>query len=201
MSNWKTMALLGAVLIVAGATGTVLYMGGQDTAEALDRPMASQPSPLASIPEAETVHEGERDPIPLDHAEPIPMTVYSLPTCGCCGVWSEQMKEFGFEIEEIHRDDMFAVKSALGVDPRLSSCHTAVVNDYVIEGHVPGEDLRRFLAEAPAARGLAVPGMPRGSPGMEMPTGEVDAYQVLTFTADGDVEVFAEYGPVPSGQD
>jgi hypothetical protein len=197
MNNWKFLALLGAILIVAGAAGTAFYMQGSEPAQALDF-SASAPAPfVADVPEAQRVHEGEREAIPMDFDGPVPMTVYAAPTCGCCGLWAEQMKEFGFEIEEIHRSDMGEVKRALGVAPQLSSCHTAVVNDYVIEGHVPGEDLRRFLAEAPPVRGLTVPGMPLGSPGMEMPSGEVDRYQVLTFTADGRVEVFAEHGPVP----
>ena len=199
MNNWKSVALLGAFIVVAAATGTFLYMQNQDAAEAREGPALEQPpiAPAGEIPEAELVHEGPRQAIPLDHDAPIPMKVYASPTCGCCGLWVDHIREYGFEVEEEHRNDMGEVKRALGVDFQISSCHTAVVNGYVFEGHVPGEDLRRFLAEAPEVRGLTVPGMPVGSPGMEVPSGEVDEYQVLTFTADGELAVFAEHGPVP----
>ncbi len=198
MKNWKSVALLGALVVVAAAAGTFLYMQNHEAAEAREgSPLEQASAPVGEIPEAGAVHEGIREPIPMDHAEPIPMKVYASPTCGCCGLWVDHIREYGFEVEEEHRNDMGEVKRALGVDFQISSCHTAVVNDYVIEGHVPGEDLRRFLAEAPPVRGLTVPGMPLGSPGMEVPSGEVDQYQVLTFTADGELGVFAEHGPVP----
>jgi hypothetical protein len=196
MNRNRTAAFLGVLFVVAAATGTVMYLQGDEGARSLD---AAGPTPVMAqdVPEAAAVHEGARTAIPAHHAEPIAMKVYAAPTCGCCGTWVDYIRDYGFEVEVEHRNDMGAVKEALGLPAHLASCHTAVVNDYVIEGHVPGDDLRRFLAEAPAARGLTVPGMPLGSPGMEVPTGEVDAYEVLTFNADGPVGVYARHGPVP----
>jgi len=135
-----------------------------------------------------------RTPIPLDHPDPIDIRVYASPTCGCCSLWVEHLEENGFDVETVYRDDMGVVKQSFGISDRLTSCHTGIVNGYVIEGHVPAEDIRRLLAEAPGGvRGLAVPGMPIGSPGMEMGD-RVDPYDVLTFSADGSTGVYASYG-------
>lgn len=135
-----------------------------------------------------------RDPIPLDHPELIPITVYQSPQCGCCGLWVEHIREHGFEPEVRYQADMGEVKEGFGISFAISSCHTAVVNGYVVEGHVPGDVIRRFLAEAPAARGLTLPGMPLGSPGMEMPDGRVDEYAVLLFTSSGVVTEYSRHG-------
>jgi hypothetical protein len=135
-----------------------------------------------------------RTPIPLDHSDPIEVRAYMSPTCGCCSLWVEHLEENGFEVERIYRDNMGEVKQSFGIADALVSCHTAVVNGYLVEGHVPAADIRRLLAEAPeGVRGLAVPGMPIGSPGMEVDD-RVDPYDVLAFGADGSVEVFASYG-------
>jgi hypothetical protein len=107
----------------------------------------------------------------------------------------EHAEEHGFEPEIHLQADMAEVKRTFGIPMALASCHTAVVNGYVIEGHIPGEDVRRFLAEAPPARGLAVPQMPAGSPGMELESGRVDPYEVLLFRSDGQTEVFSRHGP------
>jgi hypothetical protein len=135
-----------------------------------------------------------RTPIPLDATDPIAMRVYSSPTCGCCSLWVEHLEANGFEVETQYREDMGAVKAAFGVSQRLASCHTGIVNGYLIEGHVPADDIRRLLAEVPAGvRGLAVPGMPIGSPGMEMGD-RVDPYDVLAVGASGEITVFSRYG-------
>lgn len=120
------------------------------------------------------------------------MTVYHDPQCGCCGKWVEHMQSNGFEVEQIPTNDMNGVKHELGVPHALPSCHTAVIGDYVIEGHVPAEDVLRLLAEQPNARGLSVPGMPMGSPGMEVGQRRM-AYDVVLFKADGETEVFNHY--------
>lgn len=131
--------------------------------------------------------------IPADAVEPIPITIYLSPTCGCCTGWVEHIARHGFELTLDYREDMAAIKTEYGVRPEHSSCHTAVVNGYVIEGHVPGEVMREFLAEAPAVKGLTVPGMPIGSPGME--SGDtVEPYDVLTFTSDGRTRVYSREG-------
>src|SRR5690606_1342572 len=103
----------------------------------------------------------------------------------------------GFAVEVVESSDMNAVKERLGVPKRLASCHTAVVNDaYVIEGHVPAADIRRLFESGAEAKGLAVPGMPGGSPGME--SAPATPYEVLLFDADGNTEVYAEHGAAES---
>lgn len=117
------------------------------------------------------------------------ITVYKLPTCGCCAMWVDHMRDAGFKIEVHDTQTMAAVKADAGIPPQLQSCHTAFVGDYVFEGHIPAEVIAKFLAAAPAARGLAVPGMPAGSPGMEMGA-RVDSYDVIAFDADGNTAVY-----------
>jgi len=118
--------------------------------------------------------------------------VYKSPTCGCCTDWVKHLEDNGFEVEISEVDNVTPVKIEAGLTPALASCHTAFINDYVIEGHVPADDIKRLLTQAPQARGLSVPGMPAGSPGMEMGDRK-DAYQVLLFNANGQTQVFAEH--------
>lgn len=120
------------------------------------------------------------------------ITVYKSPTCGCCTDWVDHLEENGFETEVHNSDEMNAVKQEAGVHPHLASCHTAFVGDYVIEGHVPAQDIRQLISRANQAKGLAVPGMPAGSPGMEMGDRK-DSYQVLEFNDKGQTRVVAEY--------
>ncbi len=121
------------------------------------------------------------------------MTVHKHPTCGCCSVWIEHVREAGFMVEARDREDMASVKDAAGVPPALASCHTAQVGGYFIEGHVPAEDIARLLRERPEARGLAVPGMPLGSPGMEHPEGIAHPYAVMLVLADGSTREFSRH--------
>ena len=121
------------------------------------------------------------------------MAVYRDPSCGCCGAWISYVRAHGYDVT-VHEDQpMNAVKVREGVPAALASCHTAKIGSYVIEGHVPVEDIRRLLAERPDARGLTVPGMPMGSPGMEM--GEPERYDVLLIERDGSTRVYATHGP------
>ena len=119
------------------------------------------------------------------------ISVYKSPTCGCCSKWVRHLKDNGFEVETVDLNDLRTVKSMSGIQPEQASCHTARIGDYVIEGHVPAEDIKRLLAEQPDARGLTVPGMRMGSPGMESP--QPDHYQVLLLDKDGTTSVFAEH--------
>lgn len=119
------------------------------------------------------------------------ITVYKSPYCGCCGAWVDHMKANGHTVKTIEMEDLTGIKKMTGVGDHLQSCHTAVVDGYVIEGHVPAADVTRLLTEKPKARGLAVPGMPVGSPGMEGPNPE--AYDVLLFQADGSTAVYARH--------
>ena len=124
-------------------------------------------------------------------AEDQTITVYKSPTCGCCTKWVSHLQESGFDVETTDLTDLRLIKSMSGIKPEQASCHTATVGGYVIEGHVPAADIKRLLAERPDARGLTVPGMPKGSPGMEAP--QPDHYQVLLLGNDGSTAVFAEH--------
>ncbi len=124
-------------------------------------------------------------------AEP-EMTVYKSPTCGCCGKWITHMEENGFKVKAVDMIEMNIVKEKYGITRNLASCHTAIIDGYYIEGHVPAADVKRLLAEKTDSKGLTVPGMPVGSPGMEMGD-RVDSYQVLSVKSDGSTEVFNQY--------
>ena len=119
------------------------------------------------------------------------ITVYRSPSCGCCGKWIEHLEQEGFVVTDELIPSVAPVKSRLGVPRHLESCHTAEVEGYVIEGHVPAEDIRRLLVERPKATGLAVPGMPVGSPGKEMGDRN-DAYDVVLF-GGGEPSIFASH--------
>lgn len=127
-------------------------------------------------------------------ARPVPMAVRRNPGCGCCEAWTEQMRASGrFIVTTEDVPDLAAFKSARGVPADLASCHTAIVGDYVIEGHVPLADVLRMLDERPSIAGIAVGGMPMGSPGMEQPGGGNEAYDVVAFTSGGQRSVFSHY--------
>jgi hypothetical protein len=118
------------------------------------------------------------------------VTVYKSPTCGCCTKWAEHMQRQGFRVETHDRQEMGSVKSTFGVPIAVQTCHTAVVGDYVVEGHVPADVIRQLLTEAPPVVGIAVPGMPEGSPGMEGRRWE--RYDVLAFDLSGATWVYAQ---------
>ena len=121
------------------------------------------------------------------------LKVYKSPTCGCCAKWVEHMQEAGFKVSVEEEVDMRGVKIRTGVPLELSSCHTTVVGDYVIEGHVPATVVKRFLEEAPKVKGITVPGMPIGSPGMEGPNAR--PYEVIAFDGKGNRTVFERVDP------
>lgn len=119
--------------------------------------------------------------------------VYKTPTCGCCGAWVEHLSVAGFDVVVTNVDDTTATRKRLGMPERFGSCHTAVVDGYVLEGHVPADEVKRLLALRPAVLGLAVPGMPASSPGMDVVPGRQDAYDVLVIDRAGRDTVFARY--------
>ena len=119
------------------------------------------------------------------------LVVYKTPSCGCCKAWVKAMESAGFSVEVHDLPDLTATKHAAGVPAELQSCHTSRIGGYVVEGHVPAEDIRRLLADRPDVVGIATPGMPVGSPGMEGPY--KDRYDVLTFGTDGRTTVFASH--------
>lgn len=123
------------------------------------------------------------------------MIVTRDPNCGCCGAWVANVKAAGFPIEVVEAADLAPLKAKLGVPEKLASCHTAEVGGYVIEGHVPADAIKRLLTQRPPATGLAVAGMPIGSPGMEVPGTPPETYDIVLF-APGGQRVFARYrGP------
>ncbi len=123
--------------------------------------------------------------------KPGEMLVYKSPSCGCCKKWVDQMRQQGFTVTTRDLDDMGPIKADLGIPAAAHSCHTAVIDGYVIEGHVPSADIKRLLEEKPKVTGLAVPGMVVGSPGMEGP--DPEPYDVVTFDAKGHSTVFSKH--------
>ncbi|HYN82390.1 MAG TPA: DUF411 domain-containing protein [Gemmatimonadaceae bacterium] len=142
---------------------------------------ASEPTPDATAPSVET---GESS------AKPIAIKVYKTPQCGCCKAWVQHLAQNGFQVESVDMPDLALVKQKYGVKPEHEACHTAVVDEYVVEGHVPADVIKRLLEERPAVLGIAVPGMPAGSPGMEGAMKE--RYDVLTFDRAGRSRVYAQ---------
>jgi hypothetical protein len=131
-----------------------------------------------------------RTPRVSDVAKPT-ITVYKDPSCGCCRNWIQHLIKHGYRVDAKDTPNMAEVKRTLGVPDAVTSCHTAMVNGYLIEGHVPSADIDRLLAKKPHVAGLAVPGMPTGSPGME--GARAQHYQVLSFDRSGKTQVFASY--------
>lgn len=162
------------VCVLAVGTGALLgywVSAGRDAAEVADQAQVAAADQTAVLPQ---------------------VTVYKSPSCGCCGDWVTHMQRNGFPVEVHDVEDVEPLKRKAGISPRLASCHTAFVEGYALEGHVPAADVKRLLAERPAGRGLAVPGMPVGSPGMEVGDRR-DAYDVLLYREDGESAVFSHY--------
>ena len=124
-------------------------------------------------------------------APPPAIVVYKSPSCGCCKAWMEHLTENGFKVTGKDLDNVQPIKDEVGLPAKLASCHTAIVDGYVVEGHVPAGDIKRMLKERPKIVGLSAPGMPNGSPGME--TGRKDPYDVVAFDAKGNITVYAKH--------
>ena len=125
-------------------------------------------------------------------AQAAAMKVYRDPNCGCCEEWAVIARQAGFEVQVVDHPDMPAIKRRYGVPDELLSCHTTIVGNYAVEGHVPLDDVKRLLETRPAKlKGIAVAGMPIGSPGMEAPDGKQQPFQVLAFDGGGRVSVFS----------
>lgn len=120
------------------------------------------------------------------------MTVMKSPSCGCCTKWVEHVRAHGFDVKVVNVDDITAVKAKAGIPQRLASCHTTMVAGYVVEGHVPAADIKKLLAQKPKARGIAVAGMPAGSPGMEAGAFK-QPYETILIQTDGSTKVFARH--------
>jgi hypothetical protein len=124
-------------------------------------------------------------------ASPGAIDVYKDPSCGCCVKWVEHLRRNGFTASVMDVPDLDAFKKRVGVPAALASCHTALIDGYVVEGHVPATEIRRLLSDRPKALGLAIPGMPAAAPGMDVP--KAPGYDVLLFQADGTSRVYRSY--------
>ncbi len=179
MAHLTALALLGACT-AAEQPPERISDGGPDV-------VASE------APAAETRPASDGGVASASSAELPKILVYKSPTCGCCNGWVDHLEAAGFEVEARDVRDLVSVKLDAGVPTAMSSCHTALVDGYTVEGHVPADQIKRLLAERPEVAGIAVPGMPIGSPGMEGPGAK--PYQVLAWTHDGQASVFAEVDP------
>lgn len=178
------LVLIAVVLLGAGA---FILTQRQPT------PDGAQPT-AASAAQPATPAAATSAPAAMASADLPVVKVYKSPTCGCCSEWAEHLEEEGFTVELVDTNDLVTVKAAMGVPRDMGSCHTARVGDYVVEGHVPADDIKRLLAEAPEGTvGIAVPGMPVGSPGMEVPGQPADRYDVVAFDSDGERRVYASH--------
>ena len=132
-------------------------------------------------------------PLAEDQIQPTTIKVYKSPGWGCCGGWIKHLEDDGLIIKEEDTREIAEIKAQHNIPGHLQSCHTAIVDGYIIEGHVPKEEIIRLLKERPDILGLSVPGMPVGSPGMEMPDGASEPYNVISFDKLGRTGVFATY--------
>jgi hypothetical protein len=178
MKNASTI-LIAASLVALGGVGAALYSGRAAAPASSDLPAVATTSAPAAILASH-----------VEAGDPVPITVYHSPTCGCCKEWVKHMEQHGFTARIIQQEDLAPIKTELGVTSRLRSCHTAVVGSYVIEGHVPAADVKRLLAEKPKVVGLTAPGMPASAPGMDQGT---QPYDVLSWDATGKTEVWARH--------
>jgi hypothetical protein len=128
------------------------------------------------------------------HGDLPSITVYKTATCSCCKAWVSHLREAGFPVEARDVANLGPIKERVGVPHGMGSCHTAEVGGYFVEGHVPAEDIKRLLAQHQRAKGLVVPAMPVGSPGMEHPSGKVQPYDVFIIDVDGSKSVYAHHG-------
>lgn len=124
--------------------------------------------------------------------DPMAITVYRSPTCGCCSKWIAHLKEHDFKVNDVVTAEILGIKNKYAVPKNMESCHTAIIDGYAVEGHVPAQDIKKLLNLKPKVSGISVPGMPVGTPGMEMGN-KKDAYQVISFDKDVNYQVFNSY--------
>ncbi|AOW98333.1 metal-binding protein [Moorena producens PAL-8-15-08-1] len=178
-----------AVVGVLGATYLTIAVWGKGN----DTPTANYPqapNAVATQPVRANGSLWDREIKPL--SQPLEIAVYRSPSCGCCGEWIKHLDKHGFKITDTKTSEMSAVKEKYNVPQDLASCHTAIINGYAIEGHVPANDIKRLVKEKPDIAGIAVPGMPLGTPGME--AGErKESFAVLAFSRNGESNIFKDY--------
>ena len=162
---------VGVALVAASGIGVAVF-AGRDNGDAVQGSNAGMSRSASALPVVD---------------------VHKDPACGCCSKWVEHLEAHGFAVRTNDDTDMATFKATHGVPRQMQSCHTALVDGYVIEGHVPAADVQRLLKERPAIAGLAVPGMPIGSPGMEVTSVKPHRYDVMAFEKAGNTRVFATH--------
>ena len=172
-------------VIVLAAAVVLSACGKEETRISLEETAQVEYQPAEQAP-AETAAPAQV----ASATDPNTVKVYKDPNCGCCSKWVDHMRANGFTVETMDLPDLTMVKQRYAIGQSLQSCHTAVIGDYAFEGHVPADVIKKFLEEKPSVAGLAVPGMPSGSPGMEGAT--KDKYDVLTFDRAGRTTVYAQ---------
>lgn len=173
-------------IAIASMVGGAIYLTSTQGKSVSNNSAIAQDTNTATLT---SVWDKETEPAYSGTTE---MTVYRSPSCGCCGGWIEHAKQHGFKVKDIKTEDMEALKQKYKLPTQLVSCHTTIINGYVMEGHIPVDDIKHFLSEKPELAGLTVPGMPIGTPGMESQNIK-QPFQVLAFNDRGEVEVFKEY--------
>lgn len=177
----KTLnSILAATLVLASTTAMTACARTPDPSSKSPATVQPRTPAKAAVAKATTAS------LPL-------VVVHKSASCGCCGSWIEHMRKAGFKVEVRNSDNLNPVKERVGVPLGKGSCHTAEVGDYFVEGHVPPEDIKRLLAEKPDAKGLVLPGMPAGSPGMNSPDAEAEPYTVELVGRDGSTTTFAQH--------
>jgi hypothetical protein len=190
--KWLRPTLVGIafVSVIAAASFAISTAGTLNTITSVskDEPtLQMAQTAISSLPAEEVVQQQT-----AFAPESITITVYHSPSCGCCSGWIEHMQAQGFQMDDRLMDDLEDIKQEHNVPSDLASCHTSIVNGYVIEGHVPAEDVKRLLEEQPNVAGIAVPGMPVGTPGMEAGD-QRESFTVVSFDQQGNRETFSEY--------
>ncbi|KGM51612.1 hypothetical protein N792_07940 [Lysobacter concretionis Ko07 = DSM 16239] len=182
----KRNQLVFVILALASAHAVTACAGAPDSgiaSKSSSTPaLATHPAPDAPV----------QSPVPAQSALPL-MVVSKSPNCGCCQLWVEHMEHAGFTVQVVNTNNVNAIKERVGIPYGKGSCHTAEVDGYFVEGHIPADDIKRLLTERPEGKGLVVPGMPAGSPGMELPDGRVQPYVVELVAYDGTTSAFAHH--------
>ena len=180
-------------VIALGSLAAVACAPAPDVAE---RGLVTTPAPSATpelqVPNSATMTQPAETAHRADATLPR-MVVHKSASCGCCGQWVDHVRAAGFAVEVRNEDNLNPIKERVGVPLGKGSCHTAEVGGYFVEGHVPAADIKRLLAQRPDAKGLILPGMPIGSPGMEVPDGTMQPYTVELVERDGSTSVFAQH--------
>ncbi|QHG15723.1 DUF411 domain-containing protein [Nostoc sp. ATCC 53789] len=189
---WQKWLLPIVVRIVVTICLTVGVLGILGSTASTSNAQALFPDSVTANAQLVSTTKRIQDKQTPSKSTPLNATVYHSPECNCCGGWIDHLKTQGFEITDFSTPDIETVKQKYNVPDNLSSCHTAIVNGYVIEGHVPANDIKRLLQEKPNVVGLSVPQMPVGTPGMEMGNRK-DPFTVFAFDGNKSVAVFNKY--------